>query len=322
MSLEVLTYSDAHAGAWDGLCACAVNGTWLHTRRFLAYHGTRFEDASVLVHADGALVGVFPAARAPQNPTQVISHPGATYGGLVHAGWLSGARMLDALALLGKHYRRQGYAHLIYKPLPYAYAGVPSQDDLYALFRLHGERMRCDLSCTIDLARRQPASQRRQRSLRKARRTVTVVADKAHLERFWSVLSATLTQRHSATPTHSLAELNQLHALFPEQIQLRCALVNGQVEAGVLLFNSPLVWHAQYIASSPAGQAAGALDAVFEQLFEEAARSGARYFDFGISNEQGGWHLNEGLYRFKHEFGGGGMVHEHYRLDLTQISAP
>ena len=38
--------------------------------------------------------------------------------------------------------------------------------------------------------------------------------------------------------------------------------------------------------------------------------------DFGISTEDGGAVLNEGLVCFKEEFGGGGVVHEVFTLDL------
>ena len=54
-----------------------------------------------------------------------------------------------------------------------------------------------------------------------------------------------------------------------------------------------------------------------ERVAEARAR-GACYFDFGISNEDEGRVLNEGLYRFKYEFGAGSAVHEFYELDLTK----
>jgi lipid II:glycine glycyltransferase (peptidoglycan interpeptide bridge formation enzyme) len=59
-----------------------------------------------------------------------------------------------------------------------------------------------------------------------------------------------------------------------------------------------------------------ALDAVFDGAIIDANRAGVRYFDFGTSNEDEGAVLNEGLYRFKAEFGGGGVAHEFFELDL------
>jgi lipid II:glycine glycyltransferase (peptidoglycan interpeptide bridge formation enzyme) len=55
---------------------------------------------------------------------------------------------------------------------------------------------------------------------------------------------------------------------------------------------------------------------VFEYAILGAADTGVRFFDFGISNENSGKVLNEGLYGFKSEFGCGGVVHEFYEIDL------
>jgi hypothetical protein len=74
--------------------------------------------------------------------------------------------------------------------------------------------------------------------------------------------------------------------------------------------------HAQYTASSKMGQDVCALDVVFEHCIEKAGVSGARYFDFGISNENEGQYLNATLYEYKAEFGAGGVVHEFYELNL------
>ena len=132
----------------------------------------------------------------------------------------------------------------------------------------------------------------------------------------WDVLAKNLERKHDAFPVHSLAEFTLLVKRFPENIQVRTATIDGVVEAGVVSFSSTNVWHAQYIASSEIGYAVSALDAVFESEIDAARNSGARYCDFGTSNEQGGLVLNDGLYRFKSEFGGGGMAHEYYELVL------
>ncbi|WP_293600279.1 GNAT family N-acetyltransferase [Polynucleobacter sp. 39-46-10] len=257
-----------------------------------------------------------PAARARHDSTLVVSHPGATYGGIVHQGWLNGERMIEALEQLKAYYRECGYTKFLYKPLPHGYASVPSQDDLYALFRLGAQRVRCDLSCAIELSARRTPSERRRRGLKKALKAVTLVNGSEQLVGLWDVLAKNLERKHDASPVHSLAELTLLLERFPENIQVRTATIDGVVEAGVVLFSSTNVWHAQYIASSEIGYGVSALDAVFESAIDAARNRGARYFDFGTSNEQGGLVLNDGLYRFKSEFGGGGMAHEYYELVL------
>jgi hypothetical protein len=45
----------------------------------------------------GQIIGVFPAALDPQHRDTVVSHPGLTYGGVVHKEALRGAVMLEVL---------------------------------------------------------------------------------------------------------------------------------------------------------------------------------------------------------------------------------
>jgi hypothetical protein len=224
--------------------------------------------------------------------------------------------MIEILGAIIRHYAQAGYRRLLYKPLPFIYASVPSQDDLYALFRLGGRRVRCDLSCCIDLEARRPLNERRRRALKKARTAITLSSDPKLLDELYCVIAQNLVRKHHARPVHSPAELTLLHARFPQEIQVRCALMGGVVEAGVVFFNADRVWHAQYIAASEAAYEVSALDAVFDVAIAEAHQTGARYFDFGTSNEDGGKVLNDGLYRFKSEFGGGGVAYEFYELEF------
>lgn len=300
--------------------------TFLHTRRFLAYHGARFADASVILRdAERRIVGLFPAALDPADARSVISHPGITFGGLLHAGELYGEKMVEAFAALRKHYANSGFQQLKYKAVPYIYHQVPAADDVYALFRGGATLYRCDLSCAIDLAHRREASSRRKRGQKKSVKLGLQIADGLpFLEQMWQVLEDNLGRKHGAKPVHTAAEIRYLHSLFPENIRFVVGLLGNQVVAGVVLFITATVVHAQYIAASAAGYEASALDALLENCIEQAQALGVKYFDFGISNEAGGHYLNSGLYQFKVEFGGGGVAHEFYELSIgaAELSAP
>jgi hypothetical protein len=314
---HVTAFTDADAPAWDRFCDGCANATFLHTRRFLSYHGDRFRDASCIVEGPKGWAGLLPAAAHPELADCVVSHPGISYGGLLHAGALGGEDQLAAMSAIADHYRGCGYRRLRYKALPHIYQTVPAQDDLYALFRLGAIRYRCDLSSCIDLAARRLPAERRQRGLRKALKAGLHVRDEiALLPRFWPLLEDNLMQRHGVRPVHALAEMSDLHNRFPDNIRLVCAQSGDDIVAGILLFCTPRVHHAQYIAANAIGQDAAALDLVFEHCIETASHA-ARYFDFGISNEQEGHVLNAGLHQFKAEFGGGGVACEFYELALT-----
>ncbi len=323
MSIFVRRFEKQNAEAWDRLVAESWNGTFLHTRRFLSYHGERFQDLSVILEDErGRIAGVLPAALDPTQEEVVVSHPGLTYGGLVHDGSLRGTMMLEALRAIARAYRGMSLRLLRYKAAPYIYHHVPSADALYALFRLGAVRYRCDLSATIDLTFRRRLSKLRRRDLSKARRSgVQVASDPCYLEPFWVILEENLAAKYDARPTHTLEEITRLQEAFPEKIKCMVGEVEDEVVAGVVLFHTPRVVHVQYAASTPDGNAVAAQTAVVEYAVEKSKDWRARYFDFGISTEGEGRMLNEGLHRFKGSFGAGGVAHEFYELDLRGVAA-
>lgn len=311
-------YSPDDQEIWDRLVEVSWNGTFLHTRRFLSYHGDHFEDRSLLILGDDdQLLGVMPASIDPHHPWQIISHPGLTYGGIVHEGGLGAGAMLKALELVCDTYRKGGFTRLLYKATPYIYHRLPAQDDLYALFRMQALRVRCDLASSIDLLNRGPMSRSRKQGYMKAQKQgLRVVSGDEYLEGLWRVLNEQLQIRHGATPVHSLAQIQHLIRLFPENIRCLVALWCSEVVAGIVLFVMPTVTHVQYSISSQRGRELSAADLIIETAIQEARAKGHRYFDYGSSNEDGGWVLNNGLARFKAGFGASGTVLEHYQIDF------
>ena len=288
------------------------------TRRYLSYHVDRFQDISLVIKDNkNKVVGLFPAAIYPANTLRVVSHPGLTYGGILHTGSLNGENMLLALVAVCVHYASLGMETLRYKSVPNIYHRIPSADDSYALFQLGATRYRCDLSCVIDLDNPTQPSQRRQRGLKKALKNgVQVKFGVEFAEQLWSVLEDNLKKKHGAKPVHTFEEIILIHSLFPENVEFAIALYNSQVVAGVVLFSTPTVLHTQYIASSATGYKLCALDAVIQSCINKAKSDRKRYFSFGTSNEEEGKYLNMGLYQFKSEFGASGLVHEFYEINL------
>ena len=214
---------------------------------------------------------------------------------------------------LSTAYRQLGFRRLVYKPVPRIFHVLAAEDDLYALFRLGACRSACALAVAIDLQYRARPSL----SLTRARKLgVAVCWDPDRLDPFWEVLVRNLDERHGVTPTHTIDEMQELLRRFPDQIRLVTGLLGGNVVAGAVLFCSRRAVHTQYLASDAAGRTTGALEVVLEDCIEQARDEGRSFFSFGISTEHQGLVLNEGLHRFKTKFGGGGIVHETYTLDL------
>ena len=315
--MRVRPFRPDEAARWDEFCAAAYGATFLHTRRYLSYHGERFTDRSLVIEDTSRWLGVLPAAQDPADAAMVVSHPGLTYGGLLHGGALRGEAMVQALQLVCDALRAQGHTRLYYKPVPHIYALAPAQDDLWALYRRDGRRVRCDLSNCIDLAHRLPPSERRRRALKKARESgLAIEQGVGWLAPLWPVVEDNLARAHGLKPVHRLAEIETLADRFPQQVRCLVAVHEKQVVAGLVLYLTSRVVHAQYIASGETGQALHAPDLLFERAIDDARTMSARYFDFGISTVEQGRVLNEGLHRFKAEFGAGNVVHEHYEVAL------
>lgn len=318
-SLKIFPYSEDNFAMWDEFLATAPMATFLQTRRYLSYHADRFQDVSLMIKDEkNRLVGLFPAAVDPSNSKRVVSHPGITYGGLLHTGNLRGANMLEAFKALRHYYANYGFEALRYKVVPNIYHQVPAADDLYALFRMGAVRYRCDLSCAIDLLNRPTSTKRRRRGLEKALKYgVQIKEGVDFVKDFWKLLEDNLARKIGALPVHSLNEIIYLHSLFPKNIEFVVGLYEHEVVAGIVLFSGPKVLRAQYIGSSQLGNQICALDLLFEHCLKKAQLQSASYFDFGTSNQNEGQYLKASLYQFKSEFGGGGVVQEFYEIPLV-----
>lgn len=309
--MEVSRWRPELTDAWNSFNARAGNGHFLFDRGFMGYHSDRFSDASLMVEDEGRIVALLPLNRAGD---EAWSHQGLTFGGLVHGG-LGAAAAMQALDACCEALKAEGVETLVYKAMPGIYARRPSEQDLYWLFRRGAQLVRRDVSAAIDYRARGRVSSRRERGAKKAVKVGLQFRRSDDWAGYWRLLEAVLGERHGVKPVHTPEEIALLAGRFPERIALHVAALGDEMQAGVVMFCSDQVAHAQYIAVGPDGRETGALDGLFDHLI--ARHAGAfRYFDFGISTTDQGRTLNEGLARQKEEFGAGAVVHDVYRLDL------
>jgi hypothetical protein len=298
---------------WDAFVRLSRNGTFLFERGYMGYHADRFEDASLVFrNRVGQMVALLPASRTGSD---VSSHGGLTYGGLVLG---LEARTRGVLSLLEEgmeSYRHAGITSVLYKCVPRIYHRLVSEDDLYALFRLGATLMRRDVSSTVQPSSRPSPQARRSRGARKALQAGVKVERSTDFASFWPVLEQRLSGRHGVRPVHDLAEMTLLAQRFPEHIKLFLALDAGVPVAGTVIYETPFVAHTQYIGSTDQGREEGALDLLFEELIGVVYRD-KPYFDFGISTAADGRELNDGLIDYKEGHGATATVHDFYRIDL------
>lgn len=326
MKWLITPYKESLEKEWNSVVDQSRQGTFLFNRAYMGYHADRFHDESLVVTDNkGRAVALFPACRMPDDESAICSHAGLTYGGLLTLSQVSAEAMLEMLLSITHYYAMQGFATLYYKPIPYIYHQYPSDEDLYALFRLGAHLETRAISSVIDLSAPYAFSELRRRKVRKAEKTASLlyVEDMGRLEAFWHVLDSVLTTRHNVHPVHTLDEIRLLISRFPGNIKLCTACMADHPEhvvAGCLLFITKSVCHVQYIASGDDGRNFGALDWLFARVIDEVrnAYPQIRYFDFGISTERGGTYLNQGLIFQKEGLGGRGVCYDSYLINLSK----
>lgn len=321
--MKIIKFSEDQSSKWDNFLELCPMATFLHSRRFLSYHGNRFKDESLIVtDDDGTWLGVFPSAVDPGDASQIISHPGITYGGLVHNGKLIGSNMLEALGLIFQHYKENNYSKVLYKAIPTFYHQVPSCDDLYALCQLKAELCRRDLSCTIDLISpsllSNKALSKMRNMIRKAEKNNVTLEDSNHnLEQLWEILRENLKKKYNKNPVHSFEEMKTLLEKFPNNIGLLVAKIKDRVISGAVIFKKNIATHTQYLVNTECGKENFALDYIIQECINKAKEEKYRFFDFGINTENNGMYLNNNLFLSKAKHGGSGSVHDHYLLKIS-----
>lgn len=319
--MRIERYGELYAEEWDRFVAGSRNGTFLLMRSFMDYHKHRFTDCSLMVYEDGgALLAVLPA-HYDEAARTVYSHRGLTYGGLILSREATGRKVIDALkACLQWYAGFLGALVMEYKPIPYIYSAYPAEEDLYALFRAGAVLVVRAIATVVWQPRALPANVKRRQGAARARRSgLTVremsVPDEATVRAYWSVLEQVLQDHHAARPVHTADEMWLLMRRFPEEIRLFTVCRDEDIVAGCVMFVTPQVAHVQYTAAEDTSRVDRPLDLLFTYLIEERYAQ-VPYFDFGISTEEGGRILNDGLLAQKEGYGGRAVCYDAYRLQL------
>lgn len=310
--IEVVAYEEARRREWDEFVGGSKNGVFLFRRDYMEYHADRFPDASLMFYGEGGrLLALLPAS---ESAGVLSSHGGLTFGGFVTGDEMKVGLMLELFDALRKHLGARGVRQVVYKAVPHIYHRVPAEEDLYALFR-HGARLfRRDVSATLDAAARLPFSKGRKYSIKKAQKLGVEVGRSHDFAAFMAIEEELLREKYGARPVHTAEELGLLAGRFPDNIKLFAAHRAGRMEAGVIIYESAQVAHAQYIGTTPEGRESGAADLIMGHLINDYY-AGKTYFDFGISTEDDGRYLNAGLIENKQGFGGRAVVYDFYELE-------
>ncbi|WP_276279670.1 GNAT family N-acetyltransferase [Halorussus caseinilyticus] len=310
--MELVEYTPEFEADWNEFVARSKNATFMFNRGYMEYHSDRFEDKSLICYYKNDPIALFPA-NVTEN--EMISHGGLTFGGFLTSNRVKTPKIMELFEELTTYAERQGLERIIYKCIPYIYHNYPASEDRYGLFRHDAHLTRRDVTTVISRPNHPEFQKNRRRKIADAEDAGLQVRESTDFETYWDILEINLDEEHDVEPVHTLEEIELLHDRFPDNIRLIASFEEGQMVGGVVIYQSEQVARTQYIANSNRGREVGALDIVFDRLIHGNLIS-TEYLDLGISTEDAGRYLNEGLVFFKEGFGGRGVVHDFYEIPI------
>lgn len=297
---------------WDHFISRSRNATFLFFRNYMDYHEARFEDHSLMFYEGKDLIGVLPGTIENEN---YISHGGLTYGGVLVDSKMTTIRMLKVFDVLLPYLKGNGAKRLIYKAIPHIYHQVPTEEDLYVLFIKKARLVKREVSSTIFIQNASFPSHRRRGAL-KASKEGVFIQESNEFKPFIDIVNHRLREKYSLNAVHTFEEIGLLASRFPEQIRFFGAYNRNDLLAGTIVYINRNTVHLQYLSATERGRKLRALDLVIQNLLFETFNK-MTWFDFGISTENGGLMLNEGLISQKEEYGASALNYDTYLLDLV-----
>jgi len=311
MSLTVTPFQPKDASRWDAFVAESRNGTFFHTRKFLSYHpNDRFNDASFWVLDGSTPVAVLNAATKDiDHQRTLVSHPGASYGGLVfskNVGVKDSGEILDAVT---EHARQEKFQRMQFLRLtPPSLRQEFSDDQEYWMHQKGWCCMRFEMDGAIDvvgITEKQTMTlltSKCRNMVRQAERASITVRETDTFADFWPLLTKVL-EKHGVQPTHTLEEIVRLHSIAPDAVRLFGAFKESTLVAGIVVITiHSTALYTLYMAQDYAHQDAHPLHAILAELLHVSVKEGRRVLHLGVSTEDGGKVINEGLFFFKESF--------------------
>ena len=310
--ISIKRYEEKDKLQWDNFIKNSKNGVFFFLRDYMEYHSDRFTDFSLIFYSENKIVAVMPGNIKDEI---MYSHGGLTFGGIISNKKMKTIVMLGIFDSLKEYLKNEGIKKIYYKAIPPIYHDTPAEEDLYALNYNNAKLVRRDVSSAIYLESKPKISRGKKRNAKNCRKAGIVVKKSNDYIKYMNFKEKSLIKKYGVAPVHSGEEMQLLADRFPENIKLFNAEKEGEFYAGVIMYESKNVAHAQYQTSTDEGLKIGASSLVLDFLIREYYPN-KKYFDFGISTEKNGRYLNEGLIDSKERFGASAIVHDFYELEI------
>ena len=283
-------------------------------RDFMDYHQDRFNDYSLMVYKKDKLVALFPANV---NGDQVFSHQGLTFGGVLLPFNIDSKAVFDILDAISHFLHKEGKKSLEIKSIPEIYFQQASNEINYYALNHHAAIKASHMVLAIDYSKPLSIHKTKLKNFRNNSYDF-VIEESQSLDGFWKdILVPRLRDRHQSDPVHSLEEITLLKSKFPNQIKQFNISLDGEILAGITIFENEHVVKSQYGATSAKGEKTRALDYLFLHLIYKYQSLGKRFFSMGTVTDSSEFGYSPGMLKNKEELGCSMSIQNVFRLKLS-----
>ena len=295
---------------WNEFNRNSKNGHFMFDRNFMEYHSDRFDDHSLMFYLRDSLVAILPGNISG---SVLYSHQGLSFGGFITDTSMNTVNMISLFEELKNYCRRNKITEIVYKCIPFIYHLYPAQEDLYVMFLNNADLLKTEPSSVIYLQKPLKFAKGKKCGISKAKKAGLSLSPSCDFKTFFDI-EIEILKKYNTKPVHSYEQMQLLHSRFPENIKLYGVFEQELMIAGTILFITDSVVHTQYIASTENGRLKGALEYLMHHLIFEQYTS-KQFFDFGISSENNGKLLNNGLISNKELMGARTVIFQTYKLN-------
>jgi hypothetical protein len=294
---------------WDNFVKNSFNGNFQHSRNFLDYHGNKFEDLSMVVFSDSnEIIGLLPAAISPANSQDLISHPGAAFGGLILKNQLGIEKTLEIFKEIIDFCSHQKIRSLEYKISPPFFFDSFWRGDFVSLLLLGAELSTLKVTHVLEFRNNKLDNFHRaaDSDFKKANRlgpTIFQTKQPSDYGLFYDILNRQL-YKHKVESIHNLLDITDLENRFPRNIHLWKSSLNDGSVAFAWVWEMNNVAHVQYMTNLEVTNRPISLNYLIMSLLHYYLEKKFIYFSFGNSYDITHDHsINLGLALWKEKFG-------------------
>lgn len=276
------------------------------------YHQDRFEDFSLMIYKEEKLFALLPANKKED---VVCSHQGLTYGSFILQESAKLFYTFEAFKSMLSFLYSEGIKKLDIRVIPSFYNSIPSDELEYILFKANAKLVKRDVIMVIDYTHKLRFQKNRREGINKAKRNGLVVKVDGDYDAFWKeILIPNLSEKHDASPVHTLDEIKLLASRFPNSIAQVNVYKDDKIVAGTTVFLTKNVIHPQYVSANADKNVLGSLDLLYDFIVNDF-NDEKKYFSFNTSSEEQGVLLNQGLIFWKEGCGARSHVFNNYVLE-------